>query len=122
MKKILLILLVFTLGCKKDKDDPIPESKSARLEIEYKTVGDGLSLYYAFNNATTIFVQHIDTSYYKYDAIVQGGQAYKVSLGPKSGGGSCGCNSSILVKFNGDTLKYVTGTTIGFASDLPFIK
>jgi hypothetical protein len=121
MKKVIFILLVLS-ACKDKEDDAVPESKSGRLEIEYKTTGDALALSYAFNNATTIYVHQIDTSYYKYDAMVKGGQAYKVSLGPKSGGATCGCNSSILVKFNGDTLQYKTGTTIGFASDLPFIK
>jgi hypothetical protein len=121
MKKILFILLVFTIGCKKDKDDPIPESKTGRMEIEYKTEGSEMTLYHAFNNATTIIVQDISSNNYKYDQVIKGDQAWKVSVAPKN----CGCKTSVLVKFNGDTLlfKEQTGTTaFGGEGHLPFIK
>jgi hypothetical protein len=120
MKRIFILLLVISFGCKKDKDDPTPESKSARLEIEYKTLDTEMTLYHRFNNDGVI-VQDIASNYYKYDQVVKGGQEVHVSVAPKN----CGCKTSVLIRFNGDTLmfKEQTGSSaFGGREYLPFIK
>lgn len=118
MKKILFLLLVLSASCKKDEDNPLPVSKEARLEIEYSTLDTEMDIWYNVGNSL-VDNTHKNTNYYKLDTQVRGDQEINVSITPTNGS----LWSTILIKFNGDTVKYKTQMGgYSMTSHLPFIQ
>jgi hypothetical protein len=122
MKKILFIILIGLTSCKKDDPDPvIPESKTGHLEIEYKTFAPaGTIKTWIKLDGYIIESSDKDTTYYKYDAIVKGGQTYNAYIQAYT----LGYYTSLLVKFNGDTLNYNKShdDIFSFSGTLPFVE
>jgi hypothetical protein len=122
MKKILFIILIGLASCKKDDPDPvIPVSKDGHLEIEYKTFAPaGTIKTWLKLDGYIIESSDKDTSYYKYDAIVKGGQQYNAYIKQYT----TGYRTLLLVKFNGDTLNYhyAHDDIFSFTGMLPFVE
>lgn len=119
MKKILfLIPLLIILACKKDEEPAAPVSKDATIEIEYSTLDTEMDIWYNIGN-NIVENTHKSTNYFKYTSSVRGAQTYHASIDPTNGNYWV----TILVKFNGDTIKYKTQMG-GFSIDgtLPFIQ
>jgi hypothetical protein len=122
MKTIIFGILFgfLAISCKK-KEDPIPVSKNAMLEIEYKTFAPNgnMNIWYNINNLL-IDNSLKDTSYFKYEVSTKGDQTYNVSIKANTPG----YRNSLLVKFNGDTLfyEYKMDDSFGTSGTLPFIQ
>lgn len=114
MKHLLLLFVLIAFSCK--KEDENPESKTARLEIEWITQNSSMNIWY--NIGSDYAQSGLKGNSFKLDTIVQGGQFCKASLS-KIGGSW----NTLLVKFNSDTLFYETDMeSIGTPDlTLPFI-